>query len=38
VLEALSTIESCPVVMAVLNKSSYQEEGYYYSYYYAQPE
>lgn len=38
VQEALSTIESCPVVMAVLNKSSYREEGYYYSYYYAQPE
>jgi protein-tyrosine kinase len=38
VLEALSTIESCPGVMAVLNKSSYREEGYYYSYYYAQPE
>ncbi len=38
VQEALSTIESCPVVMAVLNKSSYREDGYYYSYYYAQPE
>jgi protein-tyrosine kinase len=38
VQEALSTIESCPVVMTVLNKSSYREEGYYYSYYYAQPE
>jgi len=38
VQEALSTIETCPVVMTVLNKSSYREEGYYYSYYYAQPE
>lgn len=38
VQEALATIESCPVVMAVLNKSSFREEGYYYSYYYTQAE
>lgn len=38
VQEAISTIEACPVVMAVLNKSAFREEGYYYSYYYAQPE
>ncbi len=38
VQEAISTVEACPVVMAVLNKSAFREEGYYYSYYYAQPE
>lgn len=38
VMEALATVESCPVVMAVLNKSSSREEGYYYSYYYSQPD
>jgi receptor protein-tyrosine kinase len=36
--EAIATVEACPVVMAVLNKSAFREEGYYYSYYYAQPE
>lgn len=35
VQEALSTIEACPVVMAVLNKASTRGEGYYYSYYYS---
>lgn len=38
VQEAIATVEACPVVMAVLNKSAFREEGYYYSYYYAQPE
>lgn len=38
VSEALSTIESCPVVLAVLNKSSSRDDGYYYSYYYSSTE
>lgn len=38
VQEAIATIESCPVVMAVLNKASFREEGYYYYSYYSQPE
>jgi receptor protein-tyrosine kinase len=35
VQEALGTIESCPVVMAVLNKATSRDEGYYYSTYYS---
>lgn len=38
VSEALASIEACPVVMAVLNKSSSRDEGYYYSYYYSSAE
>lgn len=38
VQEAMAAIENCPVVMAVLNKCSFREEGYYYSYYYSQAE
>jgi len=33
VAQALGTIESCPVVMLVLNKASRSEVGYYYGYY-----
>ena len=33
IMEALSTIEDCPVVLPLLNKSVAQEEGYgYYKY------
>jgi receptor protein-tyrosine kinase len=35
VQEALGTIEACPVVMAVLNKATSRDEGYYYSTYYS---
>jgi protein-tyrosine kinase len=33
VTQALSTIESCPVVMPLLNKASRSEVGFYYGYY-----
>ncbi|MEO8523695.1 MAG: XrtA-associated tyrosine autokinase [Caldimonas sp.] len=33
VLQALATIESCPVVMPLLNKTSHSEVGSYYGYY-----
>jgi receptor protein-tyrosine kinase len=33
VTQALATIESCPVVMPLLNKASHSEVGFYYGYY-----
>ena len=33
VLQALATVESCPVVMPLLNKASRSEVGFYYGYY-----
>lgn len=33
VAQALTTIESCPVVMPLLNKASHSEVGFYYGYY-----
>lgn len=33
VAQALATIESCPVVMPLLNKASHSEVGFYYGYY-----
>lgn len=36
VMHALSTVESCPNVMTLLNKASHSEIGFYYGYYSAQ--
>ena len=33
VMQALATIESCPMVMPMLNKASHSEIGFYYGYY-----
>ncbi len=33
VMQALTTIESCPVVMPLLNKANHSEVGFYYGYY-----